>query len=273
LARVDGRLWLLATLAFYVASVILLYHYGLAKTVHIRDYISDECWYVSSAVNVARKVLGLHIVPRVNGSYAVYTTVYNPSECNSTGLLALLQGYVPGFTVARTYSKLDAVAVYVPVNYSGRVEKLAGTGCVVDVVPGLMPDESNINEYLNTEHPPLVKLLFALLLYAYGFRLDVLRFASFAFAAAGLAGVYAVAYWALRRWGVEAIPALVIPLSVVVFDRSVQSMSSVAMLDVYAASLDTIAIALLLYGRPLAASLAVGLAGAAKYTGLFPLPV
>jgi predicted membrane-bound dolichyl-phosphate-mannose-protein mannosyltransferase len=267
-----GRIWLLLVAAFYVASALLLYWYGLRRTIGIKDYISDECWYISSAVNVARKVLSLHVIPKINSTFAAYTIVYNQSRCNVTDLLELLTSRLHAYSVACSYSKLNAIAIYVPLKYVGLVEKLHNMRCVVDVVPGIMPDEANINNYLNTEHPPLVKLLYALLLYVEGFKMSVFRIASFAFALAGLAAVYAVVYWALKRWGVEALPALVIPLTVVLFDKSVQSMSSIAMLDIYAASLDTVALALLLYGRPLAASIALGLAGAAKYTGLFPYP-
>jgi predicted membrane-bound dolichyl-phosphate-mannose-protein mannosyltransferase len=272
LAGFGGRLWLLLTLAFYAASLLALYHYGLARTLGVKDYISDECWYVSSAVNVARKVLGLHFTPRVNSSVAAYTIVYNSTLCSLDDVIGLLSRGLPSFSVARLYSKISAVAVYVPLAYAERVGALQRYDCIVDVVPGVMPDSENINLYLNTEHPPLVKLLFALLLYARGFSFATLRALSFAFAAAGLAAVYAAVYWALRRWGLEAVPALVLPLTVVLFDRSIQSMSAVAMLDVYAASLDAVAVVLLLYGRPLASSIVLGLAGAAKYTGLFPLP-
>ena len=136
-----------------------------------------------------------------------------------------------------------------------------------------MPDKRDINKYLNTEHPPLVKYIFAALIDTFGFRYWVWRAASFAASALGLAAVAAAAYWAARRApGPLGLAAAAAPVVLAVLDENIRAMSAVGMLDVYAASLNALAAAALLYGRPLAAALLVGLAGSAKYTGLFVLP-
>ncbi|KSW11588.1 hypothetical protein CF15_01780 [Pyrodictium occultum] len=273
----DGRglLGVLLVLVVYLASLLTLYVEGLNKTLGIDDYISDEVWYIPASVNVARKVLGWSMVPRVNASHAVYTVFYNPGDCSGAEASVLLHSLLPGSAItSRRYEKIHVLVVVVPVGeHSLALSLPRRSTCFTDVVPGVMPDEENIDNYLNTEHPPLVKYILAAVMRARGFSFPALRWASFAAAALGLAAVAASALWAMRRSPpvLGALAALA-PLALAALDRSVQSMSAVAMLDVYAAGLDAAAAAALLYDRPLLAAVFTGLAGSAKYTGLFPLP-
>ena len=278
MSRREKLLLLVAVLLVYLASLYALYDLGLSRTIGIRDYISDECWYISSGINVARKILGLSIVPRINSSYAEYTIVYN-SSCGVDGALGVVVRYAPLALVDKVdYEKIDAFTVVVPLNETRGMEELAervssgGSGCVLDVFPGVLPDAENVNTYLNTEHPPLVKYVLGLLAWHYGFRFSVFRVASFAMGALGLFAIALLAYRSVALWRRAALLAIAVPLFLVVMDKAVQSMSAVAMLDIYAASLDAVAAALMAYDHGVAASVALGLAASAKYTGLFPLP-
>ena len=275
----EWRLALLVVvLSVYLVSLYALYQLGLSKTMGINDYISDECWYISSGINVARKVLGLSIVPRINSSYAEYTIVYN-SSCGVDGALDEVIRYAPLALVDKVdYDKIDAFTVLVPLNETrgmselGKLASQGNTGCVKDVFPGILPDAEDVNNYLNTEHPPLVKYVLGLLAWHYGFRFSVFRVASFVMGALALLSITLIAYRVLLEWRKAAIVAIVVPIFIVVMDKSVQAMSSVAMLDIYVASLDALAAALIAYDRGLAAAVAIGLAASAKYTGIFPLP-
>lgn len=275
-ARGTGsRLAAFTVIVAYLASLAVLYVGGLSKTMGIEDYVSDEVWYVPSAVNVARKVLGWDLVPLVNQTHAVYTVFYNPGECTAAEASLLLLEEVPGARLLdKQYREIHALLAEAPARAHERVVLLPyKSTCFLDVVPGVMPDKRDINNYLNTEHPPLVKYIFAALIDAFGFHYWVWRAASFAAGALGLAAVAAAAYWVARRApGPLGLAAAAAPVVLVVLDENVRAMSAVGMLDVYAASLDALAAAALLYGRPLAAALLVGLAGSAKYTGLFVLP-
>ncbi|ALL00284.1 glycosyltransferase family protein [Pyrodictium delaneyi] len=271
----SRRVLLAVVAAAYLASLLALYHGGLSKTLGVEDYISDEVWYIPSSINVARKVLGWDLVARVNSSYAVYTVFYNPGECSPAEASLLIHEHAPGARIlGRQYSEIHALLVEAPLGEHQAVASLPQVStCFLDAVPGVMPDKENINNYLNTEHPPLVKYIFAALIDLLGFRYWVWRAASFAAGALGLAAVAATAYWAARRVGSRwALVLALAPAALALLDQSVQSMSAVGMLDIYAASLDALAVAALLYGHPFAAALLAGLAGSAKYTGLFVLP-
>ncbi len=277
--RREQRLALLVlVLGVYLVSLYALYQLGLSKTMRINDYISDECWYISSGINVARKVLGLSIVPRINSSYAEYTIVYN-SSCGVDGALDEVIRYAPLALVDKVdYDKIDAFTVLVPLNETRGMNELVklasqgNTSCVKDVFPGILPDAEDVNTYLNTEHPPLVKYVLGLLAWHYGFRFSVFRVASFVMGALALLSIALIVYRSLLEWRRAAIVAIAVPIFLVIMDKSIQAMSSVAMLDIYAASLDALAAALIAYDRGLAAAIAIGLAASAKYTGIFPLP-
>ena len=276
--RGGKPLLLLIIIAIYVVSVYALYELGLAKSIKINDYISDECWYISSGINVARKVLGLTIVPRINSTYAEYTVVYN-SSCGVDGALSEVIKYAPLALVDKVdYDKIDAFTILVPLNetqgmkYLSKAVNEGNTSCVTDVFPGILPDAENVNTYLNTEHPPLVKYVLGLLAWHYGFRFSVFRIASFVMGSLGLLSIVLIVYRSLLEWRKAALVAIIVPLFVVYMDKAVQSMSAVAMLDIYAASLDALAAALMAYNRGLLSATVIGLAASAKYTGLFPLP-
>ncbi|MET1127966.1 MAG: hypothetical protein ABWW70_01440 [Thermoproteota archaeon] len=258
----------------FVASSVALYEAGLSKTLAISDYISDEVWYVSSAINVARQVLGWSILPKVNSTHAAYTVFYSQA-CSEDMVLREVEVVVGGpVALARTgYRELRAVAVYVPAE---RAEALAGYRgpCIKDVMPGIAPDHENINSYLNTEHPPLVKYIIAALIKAYGFRYAAWRYASFAFGLLSLAAAYALVYAVSRRYGYYApLAALLsaVPVAFALRDAAFKSMSSVGMLDIYSSSLSALGTALAALGRLEASAVLFGLAFSSKYSALFPL--
>ena len=276
----GGRIYAAIFAAAYLLAAALLWANGPAKALGINDYISDEVWYVSAAVNVARHVLGLHLVPRTANGTLVYTVFYNSTACSLAEAEAAAEAAVPGLHVLnKTYEKAKAFAVEAPPSALGDIARLplAARHCITDVMPGVAPDSEAINTYLNTEHPPLVKYILAAVIYAEGWNPTAWRLPSLAAALLGLGAATYAAYrlFTLQRrrsLAVAALAAAVIPAAAA-RDPALSSMATVAMLDIYAASLDALALALLLARRHRAASIALGLAGSAKYTGLFPAPL
>ncbi len=259
------------------ASSYLLYVQGYSKVVGIEDYISDEVWYVSSSVNVAREILGLQIVPKVNTSYAVYTVFYNDTLCSSDEVVSVLSSRVPGLAVAKSdYEKEHAIALYVPLeSVNAFINVSRGLGCIVDVMPGIAPDHDGIYAYLNTEHPPLVKYVLALTLLFSGWKPWAWRIPSFIMGLASLTALAGTLYIVSKRFNLKLVHVVLLSVLLVAYswrDPVLATMSSVAMLDVYATGFDALAVLALAAGRPLVAAVLLGLAGSAKYTGLFLYP-
>jgi len=272
------RLAAAAMLASFLVSAAVLWLEGPARTLGIRDYISDEVWYVSSAVNVARKVLGLNIVPRVNGSWVVFTVFYDNASCSKSMVERIVEEHVPGAVpLRRGYERVAAVAFRAPLSSWDSVKNLtSAAGCIVDVVPGVAPDEAGINEYLNTEHPPLVKYVIALMLHLAGWSPAAWRLPSYAAVLLGLASAAYIGYLVLvnqrPRLLLLALVAAV-PIAAALRDPAMQSMSGVGMLDAYVAGFDAAAVAALAARRRGLSGLLLGLAAASKYTGIFPAPL
>lgn len=273
----TSRLAVAVIVLALVASSYMLYVQGYSRVVGIDDYISDEVWYVSSSINVARKILGLEVVPRLNSSYAVYTVFYNDTLCSSDEVVEALSSSAPGLAVAKSeYEKEDAVALYVPLEHVGAfINASRGLECVVDVMPGIAPDHDGIYAYLNTEHPPLVKYVLALTLWLGGWRPWVWRIPSFVMGLVSLGALAGTLYIVSRRFNLKLIHVVLLSVLLVAYswrDPVLAAMSSVAMLDVYAAGFDALSVFALVAGRPLVAAILLGLAGSAKYTGLFLYP-
>ncbi|HID41208.1 MAG TPA: hypothetical protein EYP33_03520, partial [Pyrodictium sp.] len=139
----SRRALLAVVAAAYLASLLALYHGGLSKTLGIEDYISDEVWYISSSINVARRVLGWDLVARVDSSYAVYTVLYNPGECSPAEASLLIHEHAPGARIlGKQYSEIHALLVEAPLGEHQAVASLPqASTCFLDAVPGVMPDK------------------------------------------------------------------------------------------------------------------------------------
>ena len=273
------RLAAAAMLVSFLLSALALWLGGPAKTLGIRDYVSDEVWYVSSAVNVARKVLGLDIVPWVNGSWVVFTVFYDNASCSRAEAVKLVEEHVPGaMPLQRNYTKAVAVAFKAPLSSWSSVEELMHTniGCIVDVMPGVAPDQEGINSYLNTEHPPLVKYVIAAMLRLMGWSPAAWRLPSYAVLLLGLASAAYIGYLVLVNQRPRLLLLLLVaavPVAAALRDPALRSMSGVGMLDAYVAGFDAAAVAALAAGRRRLSGLLLGLASASKYTGIFPAPL
>ena len=257
--------------------MLILYREGLSKTIGIDDYISDEVWYVSSSINVGRSILGIDIVPKINSTHAIYTAFFDKDKCSREEAQQLVLREVPGAEIVwRRYDKIDVVVFTSPIREHRVVVDLPSTSnCIVDIMPGRAPDHENINYYLNTEHPPLVKLLYAVLMWKYGFKYGLWRVASFLAGSLSLLAISAIVYWLFIR----TRPSLwLAALLVVLVDASIYKnqvflvMSSVGLIDIYMSLFSIASIATLVYGRWRLSAVLFGLALSAKYSALFVAP-
>jgi len=126
-----------------------------------KGYVSDEVWYVSAARNMLSDLYGLK--------------VFNPLACSATIVLYRSYEYLAVNTLALNYGVNIVDTNYDKLKYALYVEssncsslneftnELANKYGVKEVVHGWrLPDNDGINDYLNTEHPPLGKYLIAL---------------------------------------------------------------------------------------------------------------
>ncbi len=256
----------------------LKYAYLDEKILSIDDYISDEQWYVSAAINMYRSIFGADLLSKYNATHYQYTVIINTNCTRHEAVEELREeGLRLDIIEKRHYTKIDAFNIVVGEPFPRKlVEKLI---CVKDVMPGIAPNEANINAYLNLEHPPLVK-------YIVGFSMYVIGVNSYAWRMPSLIAGYALIFLALYLIVVyilakgsatkEKAAMLVFAYTVVVvavlYDRLFYSLTSITLLDVYTAMFTLLALTLSFHRKNLAAAIAIGLAGSSKMTGFFAIP-
>lgn len=222
-----------------------------------KGYVTDEVWYVNAARNILVDVFGL--VPKQPWEGAVGATVFYESAPDYEALEAEAERL--GLRVNATYTK--ARAVYVIGGSLTAIESFASATGGVKVVPGWMyGDAEGIGEFLNTEHPPLVKYLIAAVMALAGDYPTYWRLPSVAFGSLLLVMTYLVA----RRLVDPYLALGAVALASV--DPLVKSMSAVAMLDVYVAALTMVSLHEALAGRHARAVLWLALASTAKMSAL-----
>lgn len=136
------------------------------------------------------------------------------------------------------------------------------------------PNASGIETYLNLEHPPLAKYLIALSIVALGYYPMAWRVPGWAVGGLAVVLAYLAGYELLKDGGEDAA-ALAGFLSAVVLavDPNFWALHGIAMLDAYAGFFSLLALYLLVSGRRLSSSIALGLAFATKEsTFLLALP-
>jgi len=231
-------------------------------------YVSDDIWYVCSARNMLREFWGLQ--PRAFHDGNAYATVLAYNEENYDEALEVLERSGASYRILKDdYEKFlkfgweKTFALLAPEETLEKVGKVEE----VKVYRGYpYPDYAGIVEYMNFEHPPLVKYVLALTMLVddspLAWRIPSLVLGS---------AIVVLAYLVARRVFGELAG---IAAAVFVFtERTVRAMSMVAMLDIYLSFFTILALYFALSERGLLASaLSVGLAGSAKMPGFFLIP-
>lgn len=247
--------------------------YGFLKAITIDDYISDECWYVTSSVNILRKIFHVHVNSCFE-NYCYYTIVLHQnctSDMVKTKLIEMLSGKI---AIVKEYSKLNAIAIKIV--KSAPIDNVVGhfKDCIADVYPGVLPDSENVNNYFNFEHPPLAKYIIGSSILLFGNQPLAWRLPSL------FAGIMIVVFAMLLAYRTivsvtrdfrDVIRGLVVCAAALMFDPALTSMSSVAMIDIYVALFTIIAVYLLVRRKYIVSAVFVGLAGTAKLSGFFAI--
>ncbi len=229
-------------------------------------YVSDEVWYATASRNLLSEVFNYNAEYTRNG-YAYATLVFPSKEYLEDNLseiedcLHSLGGSIVRSNYTTTGDKIPILWVKVP---QSNLSKLRICEGVSEVRTGFeYPSKSGIYDYLNLEHPPLGKYLIMLSMVLLGdkpisWRIPGLIEAFFMIIITYLAGSKMLNPF----WGVVASLSLAL-------DPMFKAMSMVAMLDIHLAFFTSLALLLIIYDKPLAASIAAWLAFSVKFSGLF----
>ncbi len=229
-------------------------------------YVSDEVWYATASRNLLDEIFN-YKARYVRDGYAYATLVFPSKEYLEDNLsriencLRSLGGDVVRSNYTTTGDKIPVLWVRVPQPNLSRLKECDG---VTKVRAGFeYPSKSGIYDYLNLEHPPLGKYLIMLSVVLLGdkpinWRIPGIIEAFFMIIIAYLAGSKMLNPF----WGVVASLSLAL-------DPMFKAMSMVAMLDIHLAFFTSLALLLVIYDRPLAASVAAWLAFSVKFSGLF----
>jgi len=245
----------------------------------IDDYISDECWYVSAARNILRKIF--NATPKFTSENITVTIeIVSPidSEQYSNWLYDLKNFVIYGLRGRvlkdESYYVYNDQGNYLPalcveiskenlkfVHLAPHEKQYAVGYCY--------PNANGVLDYLNLEHPPLVKYVIGLMLYLVGDKPILWRIPSILLAAA----ILILMYLSIRKIIPEINTAIVlgvIAMLVTIFDITFRSLSMVAMLDIYVAFFTYLTYYLALNGSMLPAIVTLGLSASSKFNGAFP---
>ncbi|MCS7108828.1 MAG: glycosyltransferase family 39 protein [Sulfolobales archaeon] len=250
-------------LAIAVFHFVNVYNHA----VRINDYISDECWYVSSARNL--------LVNIFRG-----TPIY-VSDDGLIGINVLLSDYVNtylviheilssgGKVVKQDYREVQLI--YAEVKDLDIIHRLSRMSNVVSVIPGYRyPDSGRITQYLNTEHPPLGKYFITASIAVCGDKPLCWRFPSITASCIIVVVVYLLVRSVIGG-STGSYLGLVAAL-LTSLDTLFRSLSVVAMLDIYVSLFTITTLYLLIKRKVHIASSNLGLSFISKYTGSFAAP-
>jgi len=269
-------------------------------------YVSDEIWYVTATRNILVKILGIKNMATNDTRHHYYTLVF-ASKPNLSHLVEVLNevdvavvenGYAGSFTGYATVtvsnttivgtipvgSGLNAVYVKTASKYNSTIllDYLKKRGFdPIDVVPGwALPDKFGINNYLNTEHPPLGKYFIALSTLLLGDHPIAWRIPSIAATTLVFVFAYLVCVEVLSsiipreraRWLSLAVPLIML------FDNVYHTIGILAMLDPFLSLLTIIGVYIFIkypyqrFKHMFSRTTIFSLAGLVKYSGLFIVP-
>ena len=224
------------------------------------NYVSDETWYVNSARNILREVFNIQPVYIDDDGYIHYTIFFksfNDRDYSRDEVSRALQEVNGAITYE--YSKIPALAV--------KTLKPLKLGNVELIQRGHMySDHEVIENYLNTEHPPLAKYIIGLSMLLLGDKPLSWRIPSIILGSLTILIVYIVA---------ARLTSPFIGLTVFIFaflDPIFRNLSSIAMLEIYVTFFTALSMISALKERYLISALSIGLAAASKLIGAFSIP-
>ncbi|WFO75038.1 glycosyltransferase family 39 protein [Desulfurococcaceae archaeon MEX13E-LK6-19] len=242
---------LLIIVSYYVYSEMLFVEAITNDVLSKGDegYISDEIWYVDAARNILHKIFGIDPRTPCGECYTVF--LYENATAMPPALLDIAAKKA-NVEILDKYVRTGKDAyIFLYVNASSRsnleafIKELDKLGIKTrDYVRGWIYGKAkDIDKYLNTEHPPLVKYIIALSMILFEDKPLSWRIPSIVAGALILVFAYLVTREILRqRFGraFSSIAALVPPI-LLVFDPVHKYLSALALLDIYVGLLSLIA--------------------------------
>ncbi len=221
-------------------------------------YISDECWYVSAARNMLRKIFGLTPNSCING--LCYASVFvNGAEVKdkveefirANGGVIVKDDYSHRVLAGYEYT----IAFKAPMNV---IKALENNYTVIIGYP--YPDWDDVANYLNLEHPPLGKYFIMLAMLISDTPL-VWKIPSL------IAGSLIIVFVYLVSRKVFGEYAGLLAAGIAFVEPVIRAMSMVAMLDIYVALFTVISLYFAVKAAYTLSSINVGLAGSSKING------
>jgi predicted membrane-bound dolichyl-phosphate-mannose-protein mannosyltransferase len=267
ITRVNKKQIICVIVALVLTSTFAYASFSLAKEIRgTQGYVADETWYVSSARNILREVFGAqpsYVDPEGRHNYTVFFS--------SSSDLSRIRGKFRTFVereldgvVTQRYSKTPAMSIAIPEELD--YENLLETFPEIKIIQRgyNYPDADAIENYLNAEHPPLVK-------YIIGFSMLTLGDEPINWRIPGIiAGSITIllVYLIVARLTNNGFISLFVFLFAFT-DPILKAMSSVAMLDIYTALFIALSAWLAIRRNYFLSAMAVGLAASCKLTGVF----
>lgn len=221
-------------------------------------YISDECWYVSAARNMLRKVFGVE--PNSCIGSLCYATLFVNTVEEKNRVEEYIKGN-GGLIVKDDYSHNVLSGYQYTIAFKAPrkvIDEMEGDYTVIVGYP--YPDWDDVANYMNLEHPPLAKYFIALTMLVsdtpLAWKIPSLIAGSL---------IVLFSYLIVRRVFGE-IPGLV-AAGIVFVEPVIRAMSMVAMLDIYVALFSVVSLYFAVKAAYSLSSINVGLAGSSKING------
>lgn len=231
-------------------------------------YVSDETWYVPSSRNMLREIFKVqpsYVEADGGRHYTIFFYTFSYINDTEQELNRILREEYGGYIYMK-YNKTPALAivVYRPLDVESLKEDFSGMKIIQSGYP--YPDNQGIEDYLNTEHPPLVKYIIGFFMMAFGDRPIVWRTPSIIM---GTLTLILICLIVMKLTDNEILVLLIFLFAFV--DSVFMAMTSIAMLDIYTSFFLTLSAWLALRKNYFLSSIAIGLSASAKLTGVFPV--
>lgn len=256
------------TVALVLTLIFTYACFGLATEMQgLQGYVSDEIWYVSSSRNVLREVFGIqpsYVDPNGGYNYTVFFSSIHARDNAMENFEMFIKSEFNGSVVASGYTETAAVAISTKgeLNYESVHKAFPNVKIIQSGYR--YPDKAGIEEYLNMEHPPLAKYIIGLSMLTLGDGPINWKIPGIIAGSITILLVYLIVAKLIKN---EFIALFVYLFAFT--DPIFKAMSSIAMLDIYAAFFITLSAWLAMRRNYFLSALAVGLATSCKLTGVF----
>ncbi len=260
---------------FLLLIIIYTYRtYELASDNNMREYVSDEVWYVNSARNILRTIFGLQPKYIDAQGYAYYTIVFSNTSEEQNNEIAVqnITSTLHG-NITKIYTQFPGIGIKIPENES--INAFLSLPGIVFIQSGYpYPDVSNIEYYMNYEHPPLFKYLLGASMMALGDNPLNWRIPSLIMGISSIIIAFLIVLQLTKMLmnPIARILAIILTLIPPFFDAIMINMTAIALLDIGLAFFSILSLYFAINNRYIFSSIMIGLAISIKMSGIFLIP-